>query len=152
MVDELPAETPAPTAALRAATAAPGGATLPGAEAMSLQLTQVRVPLDEAAEALSTPDEAGRLPIIVLPRHASRIRNELVIAGLVVAVVGVLFDIGLALRGTAIGIGALLVVLGVFRSFLVPVPEGSQAVLLRQGRFDRTLGPGNHIVPLRLIV
>jgi regulator of protease activity HflC (stomatin/prohibitin superfamily) len=151
MVDEVPVEGQPASAALLAAAAAAGGATQP-AEALSLQLTQVRVPLDEAAEALSTPDELGRLPIIVLPRHASRIRNELVIAGLVVAVVGVLFDIGLALRGTAIGVGALLVILGVFRSFVVPVPEGSQAVLLRRGRFDRTLGPGNHLVPLWLIV
>src|SRR4051794_3356620 len=143
MADELPAETP---------VAAPSGATPPAAPALSLQLTQVRVPLDDAAEALTTPDEVGRLPIIVLPAHGSRVRNELVIAGVVVAVIGVLFDLNLALRGVGIGVGAALIVLGVFRAFLVPVPEGSQAVLLRRGRFDRTLGPGNHLVPLRLIV
>ena len=34
---------------------------------MAIQLTQVRVPLDDAAEALWTQDEAGRLPIVVLP-------------------------------------------------------------------------------------
>jgi regulator of protease activity HflC (stomatin/prohibitin superfamily) len=32
------------------------------------------------------------------------------------------------------------------------VPEGSNAVLLRAGRFNRTLGPGNHFVPPWLIV
>jgi regulator of protease activity HflC (stomatin/prohibitin superfamily) len=142
-----PAASPSPSeiAAIQAAAAGASGA-------MALQLTQVRVPLDEAAEALSTPDSAGRLPIIVLPRHAFRIRNELVIAGIAVAVVGLLFEFGLALRGTVIGIGGLLVVLGVFQSFLVPVPEGAQAILLRRGRLDRTLGPGNHVVPPWLIV
>ena len=60
---------------------------------MTIQLTQVRVPLDEAADALATPDSAGRLPIVVLPRHALRIRNELVIAGVVVLVIGLLLDI-----------------------------------------------------------
>ena len=73
-------------------------------------------------------------------------------AGLIVAVLGVLLDLQLALRGGALGIGALLIVLGVFQSFRVPVPEGSQAVLLRRGRFDRTLGPGNHVVMPWIIV
>ena len=35
---------------------------------------------------------------------------------------------------------------------MVPVPEGSRAVLLRRGRFDRTLGPGNHIVVPWIVV
>ena len=48
------------------------------ASTMAIQLTQVRVPLDDAAEALSTQDDAGRLPIVVLPRQAYRIRNGFV--------------------------------------------------------------------------
>ena len=71
---------------------------------------------------------------------------------MIVAVLGLLLDLQLALRGGALGIGALLIVLGVFQSFRVPVPEGSQAVLLRRGRFDRTLGPGNHFVLPWIIV
>jgi len=132
---------------------APAAAALPpGAAPMSAQLTQVRVPLVEAAEALATPDEAGRLPIVLLPRTAFRIQNGLVAAGLLAFVVGLVFDLQLALRGGLLGIGVVLVILGVFRSFLVPVPEGSQAVLLRRGRFDRTLGPGNHVIPPWIIV
>jgi regulator of protease activity HflC (stomatin/prohibitin superfamily) len=120
--------------------------------AMSVQLTQVRVPLEDTAEALATSDSAGRLPIVVLPLHALRIRNELVIAGIIALVVGVIIDFELAVRGTLLGLGGVLIVLGVFRSFMVPVPEGSQAVLLRRGRFYKTLGPGNHIVPPWIIV
>ena len=62
------------TAGQTVATAAVMGSAIP-------QLTQVRVPLDEAAEAMATPDATGRLPIVVVPTHPFRIRNELVIAG-----------------------------------------------------------------------
>ena len=118
----------------------------------TIQLTQVRVPLDDAAEALSAQDEAGRLPIVVLPKHAQRIRNSLVGAGLLLALGSLIFDVTLPLRGGSLAAGALLVILGVFRAFIVPVPEGSRAVLLRRGRFDRTLGPGNHVVAPMIVV
>jgi regulator of protease activity HflC (stomatin/prohibitin superfamily) len=122
-----------------------------GAESM-VQLTQVRVPLDDAAEALSTQDEAGRLPIVVLPRQAYRIRNSLVIAGAIAILAGLVLDVTLPFRGGSLAVGGLLIVLGIFRAFMVPVPEGSRAVLLRRGRFDRTLGPGNHIVVPWIVV
>lgn len=148
MADELPVD-----AATQPATPpAPSSVSPPSSGALAIQLTQVRVPLADAGIALTTPDAAGRLPIIVLPDHALRIQNGLLITGLVVAVIGFLFDLELALRGALLGLAALLVILGVFRSFLVPVPEGAQAILLRSGRFNRTLGPGNHVVPPWLIV
>ena len=122
------------------------------ATTMAIQLTQVRVPLDDAAEALSTQDEVGRLPIVVLPKHASRIRNGFVLTGIIAIVGGLVVDLALPLRGGSLAIGGLLVVLGIFRAFIVPVPEGSRAVLLRLGRFYKTLGPGNHIVVPNIIV
>ena len=146
MADDLPAE------AVTGPTGIPPSVLAAAAPGMTIQLTQVRVPLDEAADALATPDPAGRLPIVVLPRHALRIRNELVIAGIVVLVIGLLLDLTLPARGGFLGIAGLLIVLGVFQSFRVPVPEGSQAVLLRAGRFQRTLGPGNHWAPPWIIV
>jgi regulator of protease activity HflC (stomatin/prohibitin superfamily) len=149
MADELPVD-PATQPATGVGAAPPTSG--PPTAALALQLTQVRVPLQDAGVALSTPDQAGRLPIIVLPDHALRIQNGLLIAGVVVAILAFLFDLQLATRGAVLGLAALLVILGVFRSFLVPVPEGSQAILLRSGRFNRTLGPGNHFVPPWLIV
>jgi len=146
MADEQPvAVTPPPVSPAAVAVVA----TSP---ALSIQLTQVRVPLEDTAEALATADAAGRLPIVVLPQHALRIRNELVIAGVIALVVGFIIDFELVTRSAVVGLGGLLIVLGVFRSFQVPVPEGSQAVLLRRGRFYKTLGPGNHIVPPWIIV
>ena len=112
-----------------------------------IQLTQARVPLDEAPEAFGVPDASGRLPIVLLPSAPHRIRNSFLIAGIIVAIVGLILDMQLILRGGALIFGVLLIFLGVFRSFLVPVPEGSKAILLRRGRIDRTIGPGNHVIP-----
>jgi regulator of protease activity HflC (stomatin/prohibitin superfamily) len=111
------------------------------------QLTQARVPIDETAEALATPDAAGNFPIVVLPKQVLRIRNEFVIGGIIAVVVGAFLDVDFAIKGGLAVFGLILVVLGIFRSFRVPVPEGSQAILLRAGRFQRTLGPGNHWIP-----
>ncbi|MFL5750813.1 MAG: SPFH domain-containing protein [Chloroflexota bacterium] len=147
MADDATVET---TGTQPASPAPPASAT--GTPALAIQLTQVRVPLDDAAEALSTADAAGRLPIVVLPEHALRVRNELVIAGVIVLVIGLLLDLTVPARGSAVAVAGLLIVLGVFRSFRVPVPEGSRAVLLQGGRFQRTLGPGNHWVPPWIIV
>jgi preprotein translocase subunit SecY len=37
------------------------------AEVAYTQLTQVRVPLDEAGEAFATRDASGRIPIVLIP-------------------------------------------------------------------------------------
>jgi regulator of protease activity HflC (stomatin/prohibitin superfamily) len=141
------AETTATTALDAGADATPAAAV-----AAETQLTQVRVPLRDAAQALSTPDASGRPPIVVLPQQAFRIRNELVTAGIVVLLAGLIFDVSIALRAGGVGVGVALVILGVFQAFIVPIPEGSQAILLRRGRFHATLRPGNHFVPPWIIV
>jgi regulator of protease activity HflC (stomatin/prohibitin superfamily) len=117
-----------------------------------LQLTQARVDLEDAGEAFTVPDATGRLPIVVLPKQPFRIRNEFVIIGAIAIVVGVLFDLSLQVRGGLLGVGALLVFLGVFQSFVVAVPEGAQALLLKSGRYWKTVGAGRHIVPPWIVV
>jgi regulator of protease activity HflC (stomatin/prohibitin superfamily) len=112
-----------------------------------IQLTQARVPLDEAGVAFGVPDASGRLPIVILPSAPYRIRNSLVIAGVIALIVGAILDLEIAARGGLLIAGVALIILGVFRAFMVPVPEGSKAILLRRGRIDRTIGPGNHIIP-----
>jgi regulator of protease activity HflC (stomatin/prohibitin superfamily) len=137
---------------------APPATGSPATEATSpvatdyLQLTQARVPLDEAGEAFTVPDATGRLPIVVLPEQPFRIRNEFVIAGAIAIVVGVVLDLDLVARTGLIAIGILSVFLGVFQSFLVAVPEGAQALLLKSGKYDRTIGAGRHVVPPWIIV
>jgi regulator of protease activity HflC (stomatin/prohibitin superfamily) len=141
MADERPAPTTPPP------TDASGSSTIP-----YVQLTQARVPLEEAGAAFTVPDASGRLPIVVLPEQPSRIRNEFVMIGIVAIVCGVLFDIEIAIRGGLVGLGLVAIFLGVFRSFMVPVPEGARALLLKAGRFSRSVGPGRHIVAPWIIV
>src|SRR5512134_1696763 len=80
-----------------------------------LQLTQARVPLDQAGEAFTVPDATGRLPIVVLPEQPFRIRNEFVIAGVIAVVVGVVLQLDIAVRTGLIGIGLVAIFLGVFQ-------------------------------------
>lgn len=134
-----------PDPTLDASSVAPPAAT-------SAQLTQLRVPLEDAAEVLATPDASGRLPIVLLPAHALRIRTAPVVAGVILLVLGVIADLTLPARGGLLGLGGLLIVLGLLGAFMLRVPEGAQAVMLRSGRYYRTIGPGNHITPPWIVV
>jgi regulator of protease activity HflC (stomatin/prohibitin superfamily) len=119
------------------------------------QLEQVKVPLDEAADAFMVRDASGRLPIVVVPSHPNRIRNDFVLAGVIVLIGGILASVFLVpfwmiFPGT--GLALVLFGLGVFRAFLVPVPEGASGMLTRGGRYVKTIGSGTHFVPLWVVV
>jgi regulator of protease activity HflC (stomatin/prohibitin superfamily) len=115
------------------------------------QLTQVRVPLEEADLAFSTRDANGRIPIVVIPLSPSRIRNEVVIGGLVIALGGVLasvvFDLHPLTIPIAIVLGLILVIAGIYKSFFLRIPEGVSGLLIRAGKYQRTVGSGTHVVP-----
>src|SRR5512145_3327187 len=99
-----------------------------------LQLTQVRAPLGKASEAIGTPDELGRFPIVVLVKAGSRFRMELVLLGalLIGGVVALPLTTLLTILGIVVAI-ALLVAAST-RAVLIPVPEGTKAVLTQAGR------------------
>jgi regulator of protease activity HflC (stomatin/prohibitin superfamily) len=132
-IETMPASEPTP-----APTDAP--------ESSALRLSQARAPLDDAGEVLGTVDAAGDQPIVVVPLRASRIRYDLVAGGVVGLVLALVLDVSLALRAALVAAGVVLLVLGILRAVVVPVPEGARAVLLRRGRFHTTLGPGVHVV------
>ncbi len=120
------------------------------------QLTQVRVPLDEAADAFAIRDASGRIPIVVVPQRLNRVRNELVVGGVVVLLGGILAGFfmvnGAALLSLAIPIAILLIILGIYRSFIVRVPEGVNGLLAKGGRYSRTIGSGTHVIPPWIMV
>jgi regulator of protease activity HflC (stomatin/prohibitin superfamily) len=122
------------------------GAPSPESPAGGMQLSQVRAPLEDAAQVLSTADAEGRQPIVLVPSRGTRIRIDLVLGGLVLLAIAMLTDVSPALKaaGGALAIG--LVVIGVMRAVFVSVPEGAQAVLLQRGRFVNRVGPGVHFV------
>jgi len=113
------------------------------------QLTQVRVPLEDAAFAFSQRDETGRLPIIVLPRRVSRIQVALILYAAIILAAALLLDEPVDnawLLPLSILVAIVLVVLAVFRSFIVQIPEGANGLLARGGRYIRTIGSGSQFV------
>jgi regulator of protease activity HflC (stomatin/prohibitin superfamily) len=114
------------------------------------QLTQVVVPLNDAADAFARRDASGRIPLVVVPTRPFRLLNNLTIAGAVALGAGILADAIFLKSWTLIpfsGVAIALFALGAFRAFLVRVPEGAGALLARGGRYQRTVGSGTHIVP-----
>ena len=114
------------------------------------QLTQARVPLDQAGDALMARDPSGRIPIVVIPKRSGRVNPWLALLGLTAIVAGILAT---ARANTALWVGIagpvgiILIVLGVSQAFRVMVPEGANALLLRGGRYYKTLTSGVHLVP-----
>src|SRR5512135_2354835 len=101
---------------------------IPAAAPTYVQLTQVRVPLRRAAEALTTPDELGRYPIVVVIRQGGRFSVEVLVAAV------------------ALLIGASS------RAVLVPIPEGTKGILTQAGRVFRVADAGIQRVPPTVLV
>jgi regulator of protease activity HflC (stomatin/prohibitin superfamily) len=120
------------------------------------QLTQAQVPLDEAVDAFATRDASGRIPIVVVPQQLNRIRNELVGLALLILIggiaLGILFENAALLIPVAVGLAIILFVVGIYRSFMVRIPEGVNGLLARGGRYIRTLGSGTHVIPPWIVV
>jgi regulator of protease activity HflC (stomatin/prohibitin superfamily) len=133
----------------------PDEATQTEAEVAYTQLTQVRVPLEQAGDAFATRDASGRIPIVLIPAQLNRVRNELVIAGVVVLLGAILIQL-LSNQPIMIPIGIvlalLLIVVGVYRSFIVRVPEGANALLAKGGRYTKTIGSGTHFIQPIIVV
>jgi len=151
MATEAPAQDQPTTAAESSETT--GQATpAPAAAPPTLQLSQVRAPLEDAAQVLSTADSEGRQPIVLTPSRATRIRIDMLVAGLVLLAGGVVADLAPAARAAGGVLGLGLIVIGILRSFFVSVPEGAQAVLLQRGRFVQRVGPGVHVIRPGVVV
>jgi regulator of protease activity HflC (stomatin/prohibitin superfamily) len=111
-----------------------------------LQLTQARAPLGRAAEAMATSDELGRFPVVVLVKPGSRFRLELIALGALL--IGGVFALPLTPILTILGIVGAIALLAAAstRAVLIPIPEGTKAVLTQAGRLAGTLSPGIHPV------
>ena len=113
------------------------------------QLVQLRVPLDQAADAFARPDEQGRTPIVVVPVTPSRVQRELLLIGVAVIAGGLLamtlFDRpGLSTLLHLAGLA--LIVIAVWQAFWLLVPEGTTALMTKGGRHVGTRDGGRHFV------
>ena len=113
------------------------------------QLVQLRVPLDQAADAFARPDAQGRTPIVLVPLTPSRIQMNLLAIGALAIAIGIpvtyLID-RLYLAPWIVIAGLLLIFAAVFRAFTILVPEGTTALLAQRGRHVGTRDSGVHYV------
>jgi regulator of protease activity HflC (stomatin/prohibitin superfamily) len=114
------------------------------------QLSQVRVPLERAADVFASKDASGRTPITLVSINPHRIQNGVLIAGIAVLVAGAIAGTVLSQwawpsLGGVLGVG--LIVLGLLRSFRVRVPEATTALISRGGRYAHTVEAGSQVVP-----
>src|SRR5262252_346560 len=72
------------------------------------QLVQLRIPLDQAADAFSRPDERGRTPIVVVPLTPSRVQTELLLIGGAAILIGL---VAMIVFGW-LGLGGLVLLAG----------------------------------------
>src|SRR2546421_7034487 len=119
------------------------------------QLTSVRVPLDQAADALVSPDASGRTPIVVLTRRQNRISNGSLLIAVLILAGGILWSVlagNFLLISAAIPLSLVFFVLAIFRSFLVRIPEGAYGLLQQRGKYLRTIESGTQILPPWIVV
>jgi regulator of protease activity HflC (stomatin/prohibitin superfamily) len=119
------------------------------------QLTSARVPLDQAADALTAQDASGRTPIVVLTQRQNRISNLPLLIGVVILVGGIVWAVysgNPLLGGVAVPLFLLFVVLAIFRSFLVRIPEGAYGLLQQRGKYLRTIESGTQILPPWIVI
>ena len=119
------------------------------------QLTSVRVPLDQAADAFVSPDASGRTPIVVLTSRQNRIGNVPMLMGVVILVGGILWGLlagNALLISAAVVLGPIFFVLAIFRSFLVRIPEGANGLLQKQGKYLSTIESGTRVLPPWIVV
>ena len=120
-----------------------------------IQLTSARVPLDQAADAFVSQDASGRTPIVVLTQRQNRIENLPLLIGVVILVGGILWAVfsgNPLLGGLAVPLFLIFVVLAIFRSFLVRIPEGAYGLLQQRGKYLRTIESGTQILPPWIVV
>lgn len=121
------------------------------------QLAQVKAALEEAGEVFGRKDEAGRTPIVLIPRRQNRIRWGLIVSGVIVLVLSgfgaTAGDEPNPLIGTLGTLLALaLIGFGLLRAIYIQVPEGVNALLSRGGKHISTVGAGLHFIPPWVVV
>src|SRR5512135_1292433 len=125
---------------------------IPAAAPTYVQLTQVRVPLRRAAEALTSPDELGRYPIVVVIKQGGRFSVEVLLAAAAVAVGAVLLPLGPVLTAAGLVAAVALLIGASSRAVLVPIPEGTKGILTQAGRVFRVADAGIQRVPPTVLV
>src|SRR5688572_19085325 len=114
------------------------------------QLTQVRVPLEHAADAFAQRAATGSIPIVVVPERPFRLRLDVVglgVAAMVGSVIAGNIGLGAGWVSLLVVAGLVLILIAIYRVMRIFVPEGVQALLASGGRHLRAIGSGPHFIP-----
>jgi regulator of protease activity HflC (stomatin/prohibitin superfamily) len=119
------------------------------------QLSSVRVPLDNASDALANQDASGRTPIVVLTQRQNRVSNTFLLLAVIILAGGILWGVlagNFLLISAAVVLSLVFFALAIFRSFLVRIPEGAYGLLQKSGKYLRTVESGTHVLPPWIVV
>ncbi len=111
--------------------------------------------IDQSSGVPTTEYIHGRTPIVVLTQRQNRINNVLLLIGIVILVGGIVWAVvsgNPLLGGAAVPLFLIFVVLAIFRSFLVRIPEGTSGLLQQRGKYLRTIESGTQILPPWIVV
>src|SRR6476660_2957584 len=119
------------------------------------QLSQARVPLNQAADVFAGKDASGRTPVVVQTERQSRIHSGLLITGIIVLgaslILGFARNNALLISGGVL-VGLILAALSLVGSFRVTIPEGVSALLMQRGRYLRTVNSGAYVLSPLVVV
>jgi len=102
---------------------------------------------NQAAAALVTPDTNGRLPVIVRVGGPSIVRWEPLVGAGALLLFALVFNPSVLFWGLLLLGAVLLVVFSFLGRLFIKVPEGAWGLVSRRNRHERTLLPGNYVVP-----
>lgn len=111
-----------------------------------IQITEVEAGPLQAGDALERRDIYGRVPVMVRVRRQPPINPTLILVAIGLGASGLLLPLFLALQAIIIVAAVALLIVGVISRLFIRVPSGSVALVMKAGRYDRTLTEGSHTV------
>ena len=111
-----------------------------------IQLTEADASPLDAAEAIERRDSYGRVPVLVRIRRQPPINPVWLLVAIGLAASGLFLPLVAALKAVIIVGAVVAVVVGLLSRLLIRVPSGSVGLVMKAGRHNRVVAPGNHWV------
>ena len=111
-----------------------------------IQLTEAEATPLDAADAIERRDSYGRVPVVVRIRRQPPINPLWILVAIGLAASGLFLPLAAALRAMIIVGAVVALVVGIISRLFIRVPPGSVGLVVKSGRHDRVLTPGNRRV------
>jgi regulator of protease activity HflC (stomatin/prohibitin superfamily) len=111
-----------------------------------IQLTEAEATPLEAADAIERRDQYGRVPVVVRIRRQPPINPVWILVAIGLMASGLFLPLAAALRAMIIVGAVVALMVGIISRLFIRVPPGSVGLVVKSGRHDRVLTPGNRRV------